>query len=85
MLAKVMRVLKLLYAHQVLMGENCTVGELSRGTKIPYTTVKRMLEKAEKSQLVEGLVFPYKSTGKRVYSLTPAGLNWVECSKELWQ
>lgn len=83
MLAQVMRILKVLYAHQILMGQNCTVGELSRLTKIPYSTVQRRLQMAEKSELVEQEVVGYKSTGKRVFWLNDKGLSWVECSKEL--
>lgn len=83
MLAQVMLILKKLYAVQVLSGENCTVGELSRMSKIPYSTVKRRLRMAKNSDLICEELVSYKTTGKRVFWLTEKGLSWVECSKEL--
>lgn len=83
MLQRLARILKTLYAHQVLLGQNCTVGELEKELGIPYSSVKRILEKAENSRLVENQVLPYKSTGKRVFQLTEKGLDWVSCCKEL--
>lgn len=83
MLAQVVKILKTLYVHQVLMGQNCTVGELAKATKIPYSTVRRRLEMASKSKLVECDVVSYKSTGKRVFWLSESGLSWVADTKEL--
>jgi hypothetical protein len=85
MLAQVLRLLKHIYAVQVLTGENVTVGELERATKIPYSTIKRRLAQAEKSDLICYEVVSYKSTGKRVFWLSDKGMNFVECSKELFQ
>ena len=83
MLQRLARILKTLYAHQILLGQNCTIGELEKELKIPYSSVKRILERAENSDLVMNQVVPYKSTGKRVFQLTEKGANWVSCCKEL--
>jgi len=83
MLDQIVRILKVLYSHQVLLGQNCTVGELARATKIPYSTVKRRLISAEKSKLIESEAVPYKSTGKVVFWLNDDGMDFVECSREL--
>lgn len=83
MLASLARILKSIYATQILMGQNVTVGEVSRATKIPYSTVKRRLEMAEKNKLICSDVLPYKTTGKRVFWLSEDGVNWVACWQEM--
>lgn len=83
MLEQVLKILKNLYAQQVLLGKISTVGELSKECKIPYSTTKRRLIMAEKSGLVEWELVDYKSTGKRVFWLTEKGLDWVSNCKEL--
>jgi len=83
MLAQVARILKQLYARQILLGQNMTVGELAKELKMSYSTVKRRLLMAEKSGLIVQELLPYKATGKRVFWLSEDGLNWVACYKEM--
>lgn len=84
MLAQVVRILKQAYAVQVLTGQHLTVGELSRYTKIAPSTVRRRLQMARKSRLVDSEYVGYKSTGKQVFWLTEEGMSFVECAKELF-
>lgn len=83
MLHKVMLVLKATLARTIFLLDPITVGEVSRSTKIPYTSVRRYLEIAERSELVESEIRPYKATGKRVYWLTEKGIVWVNGYREL--
>lgn len=83
MLEQVARILKQVYAQQILLGQNMTVGEIAKELKMSYSTVKRRLLLAEKSNLVVSEILPYKATGKRVFWLSEDGLNWVSCYREM--
>lgn len=78
MLHKVMVVLKTLQAQQIVSGEKVTIGEISRMSKIPKTTVRRLLGIAENSNLVDCETVNYKSTGKRVFWITATGGQWLD-------
>lgn len=64
-------------------GEHPTVGQVAKASKAPYSTVKRYLEKAEKLNLVESGKVEYKTTGKRVYTLTERGHEFLSQFREL--
>lgn len=77
MLHRVMVVLKALYRRTIFFLDPITIGELVRSTGLPYSTVRRRLETAQNSELVDSEIRPYKSTGKRVFWLTEKGMDWV--------
>lgn len=85
MLAQVLRILKSIYLAQAGMGQNSTIGEISRSTKIPYSTVKRRLDQAYNSGYVQCEIVSYKTTGKWVFWLTDEGKDFIACSKEMFQ
>jgi hypothetical protein len=60
-----------------------TAGECCEWTKIPITTQKRYLKKAEEFGLVRSDFRPYKSTGKQVFWLTSAGVVYTRNIGEL--
>lgn len=77
MLHRVMVVLKALYRRTIFFLDPITIGELVRSTGLPYSTIRRRLETAQNSGLVESEIRAYKTTGKRVFWLTEKGLEWV--------
>lgn len=83
MLHKVMWILKVMRSHTILSLEPMTIGELSRISKKPYSSVRRWLEIALNSELVEFDERPYKATGKRVFWITEKGFDWLEGYREL--
>ena len=83
MLHKIMAILKTMRNHIVFSFAPMTVGELARWSKKPYSTVKRALEKAEASGLVEKEFRPYKSTGQWVYWITEKGFDWLADYREI--
>jgi len=85
MLAKMIRILK---TARLLWGMGApftTVGELSRWTKIPKSTVRRHIEKASKLGLVHLEFNRYKTTGVWEIRLTSIGQELIESQKEMFQ
>jgi DNA-binding transcriptional ArsR family regulator len=78
-----MVVLKSLYARTIFFLDPVTAGELVRSTKMSYSSVRRYLEIARNSGLIDSEVHPYKATGKHVYWLTEKGIEWVSGYREL--
>jgi len=78
MLHKVMKVIKAMMLLYVISPEKMTVGEIARWTHLPYSSVKRYLEIARNSELVECEKVAYKTTGKYVYWTTEKGLAWLD-------
>lgn len=83
MLAKLHSVIRFASLAEWINGENPTIGQVSRYSHKPYSTVKRYLEKAEKLGLVESGKVEYKTTGKTVYALTEKGIEFLKSYREL--
>lgn len=83
MLHKLERILKAIYTPQALMGQNSTIGEVEKTTKIPYSTIRRYLDKAIRLGLVETEYHDYKATGKHVFWLSEKGQSFIAQFKEL--
>lgn len=83
MLHKVMIVLRAMRALYFKIWRKMSIGEISRAAKIPYSTTRRLLDKAFNSDLVDCEIVDYKSTGKRVFWLTDKGIDWLASYREL--
>lgn len=64
-------------------GRSVSVGEVSRYNKIPYSTLRRILTKAEKNGLVRSELVDYKKTGKIVFWVTDKGEEFLKQFREL--
>jgi hypothetical protein len=84
MLHKIMVILAKMRAYYVQRLQPVTIGELARFANKPYSSVKRWLEIAENSGLIESDIRPYKSTGKRVFWLTDKGFVWLDGYKGMF-
>ena len=83
MLHKVMRVLKSMLLLYTISPQKMTAGELQHWLGLSYSSVRRYLEIAQNSGLVDSELMPYKSTGKHVFWITEKGLEWVHSYREL--
>lgn len=61
-----------------------TVGEISRATNIPYSSVRRALMNMVDNGLVEYRCDDYKAGFARYFSPTKAGVIVFRSQKELW-
>lgn len=83
MLHKVMLTLRALRTLQFETLQKVTVGEISKRSRMSYSSVRRYLQTALNSELVDCEMQDYKKTGKRVFWLTEKGIDWLIGYREL--
>ena len=54
-----------------------TIGQFSRRTGMPYSSVRRYLEELVNEGYVGTQCIKYKSTGKNIFWLTSKGFKWI--------
>lgn len=82
-LQKIMRVLKAMSLLYAISPQKMTAGEVSKWTGLPYASVRRYLQCAQNSELVDSELTDYKSTGKHVFWMTGKGLDWLQGYREM--
>lgn len=83
MLHKVMFTLRTLRTFRFEGLQVATVGEIAKRAKMPYSSVRRYLQIARNSGLIDCEFLDYKATGKRVFWLTRKGIDWLNGYREL--
>jgi len=83
MLAKKITILRTMMQYHKDKGGVVTVGEVSRASKIPKSTVRRLLTALYFSGHVDEKYVPYKSTGKRIFGIKTKGVELALSQKAL--